>query len=80
MKTILIEAVSNGWIVRPFQPCADWHCTDRPGIAVYNRLEDLQKDLPKLLEFTGYMNEVLPNADLHAAVGYIAPTATNSNL
>lgn len=58
MKTLMIEAVSNGWLVRPFQPVADWHCaTDRPAIAVYNRLEDLQADLPKLLEFNGYTNE-----------------------
>lgn len=56
MKTLLIETVSNGWLVRPFQPSADWVCTERPAIAVYTRLEDLQADLPKLLEFDGYMN------------------------
>lgn len=52
MKTLLIETVSNGWLVRPFQPSPDWVCTERPAIAVYTRLEDLQADLPKLLEPT----------------------------
>lgn len=49
MKTIIIEAVRNGWIVRPFQPSSDWACTDRPAMAVYNFMGDLQADLPALL-------------------------------
>ena len=56
MKTLLIETVSNGWIVRPFQPSTDWVCLDRPAIAVYTNLTALQDDLPKLLAFDGFMN------------------------
>jgi len=52
MKTILIERVSNGWIVRPFQPSAEWCCSERPAIAVYTDLALLQAELPKLLDFT----------------------------
>jgi hypothetical protein len=51
MKTILIETVSNGWIVRPFEPCDAWATQSRPNIAVYNSMDELQADIPKLLEF-----------------------------
>lgn len=50
-KTILIERVSNGWIVRPFQPVAD-HCWTHESVAamaVYTDIEKLQADLPKLI-------------------------------
>lgn len=49
MKTLLIETVTNGWIVRPFSPCRDWVVADRPEIAVFNRMIDLQTALPDLL-------------------------------
>lgn len=49
MKTLLIETVTNGWIVRPFSPCRDWVVADRPAIAVFNRMIDLQEALPDLL-------------------------------
>lgn len=50
MKSILIERVSNGWIVRPFSPCPEWAYGERVGMAVYTTLESLQKDLSRLLE------------------------------
>lgn len=49
MKTILIERVSNGFIVRPFTPSSEWMGTDREHIAVYKTAEELATDLPKLL-------------------------------
>lgn len=51
MKTIIIERVRNGWIIRPFTPGPDWACSDRPEIAVYNEIHRLQADLPELLGF-----------------------------
>lgn len=50
MKTLMIETVTNGWIVRPFTPCRDWGNVDQGIIAVYNNLVDLQSDLPRLLD------------------------------
>lgn len=55
MKTILIERVSNGWIVRPFAPNPGWASCgpdDRSDLAVYTRMEDLQADLPKFFAET----------------------------
>lgn len=49
MKTIIIEAVSNGWIVRPFEPCENWISISRPNIAVFTKIEDLAAALPELL-------------------------------
>jgi hypothetical protein len=54
MKTILIETVRNGWLIRPFSPCERWVLGEGLEMAVYNRLEELQADLPKLLKFEGY--------------------------
>lgn len=53
MKTLMIERVSNGWIVRPFTARNDWACgsaVESP-IAVYTRMEDLQADIPRLMEY-----------------------------
>lgn len=49
MKTILIEGVSNGWIVRPFSPCESWMKSDCPEIAVFTTIESLAEALPRLL-------------------------------
>lgn len=49
MKTILIERVSNGWIVRPFDPCANWANSDRKAMAVFTAMKDLQDALPTLM-------------------------------
>jgi hypothetical protein len=49
MKSILIERVTNGWIVRPFQPCEGWATGDMKNIWIYTTIEDLQKDLAILL-------------------------------
>ena len=49
MKSVLIERVSNGWIVRPFTSCSDWARADAPVIAVYTRIEDLQADPLRLV-------------------------------
>lgn len=51
MKTILIETVSNGWIVRPFQPGPTWSTSDTPHIAVFNTIQELCAALPKLLTY-----------------------------
>lgn len=51
MKSLLIETVSNGWIVRPFQPCDNWVSTERPEIAVFTKIEDLQAAIPELLTY-----------------------------
>jgi hypothetical protein len=48
MKTIIIERVSNGWIVRPFSLCEAWTVRDS-FMAVYVTMEELQQDLPHLL-------------------------------
>lgn len=52
MKTILIEQVSNGWIVRPFQPCEGWATAERGVISVFTTIESLQAALPELLALT----------------------------
>jgi len=49
MKTILIETVSNGWIVRPFCDGPTWPSCDHPGMAVFTNIEELQKAIPALL-------------------------------
>lgn len=46
MKTIFIEPVSNGWIVREHLPCPNVY---QAPIAVFNRMIDLQTELPHLL-------------------------------
>lgn len=51
MKTLLIETVTNGWIVRPFSFSEHWSTAATSTIAVYNNISELQKDLPKLLEY-----------------------------
>lgn len=50
MKTITIEQVSNGWIVRPFNPsCPDW-ASERPAMAVFNTIDALLQAMPALLD------------------------------
>lgn len=49
MKTILIETVTNGWIVRPFSPGCDWAQGEKSSIAVFTKIEDLQSAIPILL-------------------------------
>jgi hypothetical protein len=51
MKSILIEKVSNGYIVRPYSSCQTYSTIDQPIISVYKTVEDIQKDLPGLLQF-----------------------------
>lgn len=54
MKTITIERVRNGWLVRPFNTsrCFDPTCRgDENDVYVYKTIEDLQKDLPMLCEW-----------------------------
>lgn len=47
MKTILIEQVANGWIVRDQDVCS---ISYKPGnIRVYRNVKELQADLPNLL-------------------------------
>jgi hypothetical protein len=64
MKTIIIETVSNGWIVRPFQPIGNWAKGDLPTIAVYISVEKLQEDIPRLLEWS--LDFPLPVSEVEA--------------
>jgi hypothetical protein len=52
MKSILIEQVVNGWLVRPFDPSprCDWARSDIPNVFVFTRMEDLQEQLPEIME------------------------------
>jgi len=50
MKTLLIERVQNGWIVRPFTPgLCGWATTDYPQIFVFKTVEEMCEALPGLL-------------------------------
>lgn len=53
MKTILIETVSNGWIVRPFEPSKNWVCSSAEAIAVFTDMATMQSHLPLLLDRVG---------------------------
>jgi hypothetical protein len=51
MKSILIEAVANGWLVRPFSPCREWaYGPETPNIFVFTTIDDLCQQLPALLK------------------------------
>jgi len=52
MKSLLIERVVNGWLVRPFQPCQEWARGEQTEIYVYRTQEELQAALPELLKET----------------------------
>ncbi len=52
MKTISIEQVTNGWIVRPFIPGCGWAGAESPAISVFNKMEDMQAELPKFFEMS----------------------------
>lgn len=49
MKTLLIEQVTNGFIVRPFSACEGWARGECVDISVYKTVEELAADLPRLL-------------------------------
>ena len=57
----MIESVQNGFLVRPFWPahnCAPWSVeADRQEMYVYRTVEELQKDLPELLN--SQQNEII---------------------
>ncbi len=48
MKTLIVEEVSNGWIVRPFDP-QPWFKFGPENTAVYETVKALQDALPTLL-------------------------------
>lgn len=50
MKTIIIEPVSNGWIVSHHYSCVG---VSQGPQAVYNNIADLQNALPGLLDIEG---------------------------
>lgn len=50
MKTILIETVKNGWLVRPFTPCEHWAHAEASETYVFRDIHDLQEQLPEMLE------------------------------
>lgn len=62
MKTIIIESVSNGWIITDRFACRN---VAQEPVAVFNHIGDLQKALPSLLG--------IATTNPHAALGYIAP-------
>ena len=49
MKTILIETVENGYLVRPFQPHEFLNV--REPLFVYRTVEEIKADLPRLLQY-----------------------------
>jgi hypothetical protein len=51
MKTLMIETVTGGWIVRPFQPCADWASSNLSEVEVFTEISNLQQALPRLLQW-----------------------------
>jgi hypothetical protein len=54
MKTVLIERVRNGWIVRPFNTSSgifDPGCRGDNEVSVYRTMHELQHDLPMLCEW-----------------------------
>ena len=51
MKTVLIETVENGFIVRPFNPGPNWYGVDHATVWVYSTPEELQAALPGLLTY-----------------------------
>lgn len=73
MKTLIIESVSNGWIVRTRpEPQGAAYFVDEP-VAVFNSISDLQTALPVLLDIVSIG---IPITDPHAAVGNTAPACT----
>jgi hypothetical protein len=48
-KAIIFEAVSNGWIVRPFNP-GNWSCAEAPAISVFTDMAAMQAALPSFFE------------------------------
>lgn len=58
MKTCMIERVANGWLVRPFQACQEWASCDNPKVWVYQTIEEVQKDLPRLVETSDFNGKV----------------------
>jgi len=49
MKSLLIETVTNGWIVKAYDPRDIWSGVSTDTVAVFNKVEDLQAALPALL-------------------------------
>lgn len=50
MKTLMIERVENGWIVRNFTPNENWACAEVRPIYVYRTIPEICDALPSLLE------------------------------
>lgn len=48
-KSILIETVANGFLVRPFSPCEHWATSELPSIYVFRTTRELAEQLPALL-------------------------------
>lgn len=62
MKSLLIEAVSNGWLVRPFAPCEHWASGNgSPNVFVYTTVAALQSALPELLKHEEITNGIATN-------------------
>jgi hypothetical protein len=60
MKTILIERVANGWLVRPFSSCENWAYGGRSEMYIYKTMEELQAGLPELVKIA---SNPVPPAD-----------------
>lgn len=50
MKAIIIEEVTNGWIVRPWEALNPATVDTRQGIWVFSSMDSLTAKLPSLLE------------------------------
>jgi hypothetical protein len=48
----MIERVENGWIVRPFEPCPEWACSQAGPrkLWVFRDMSDLLRALPDIIE------------------------------
>lgn len=78
MNVLIIETVSNGWIVRPFDSgdLSYRIACKTGGVHVYSTVEALQKDLPRLLASDQNpktpRHEQLPTPKEHGAAGAAA--------
>lgn len=63
MKALIIEQVSNGWIVKPFEPLVAYTKFGPENTAVYETIASLQRAIPALL--TGTPENPNPHTPFH---------------
>jgi hypothetical protein len=75
MKSILIEAVANGWLVRPFSPCRDWaYGPEAENLFVFTTLAELQAQLPELMRYEELTAREARAREMESATLVEAPT------